>query len=185
MQWAQGGVALACLCLGMSALTLGPSNWPAVYLPAVDAAIAEQKLDLSDPEFARLLQAATAGSSWERAGGVLRRVGAELTVLQPDTLARVRSLFASPAAAAAAGGGSSGWEVGPTTISAAGECGACGGRLQALDLTGEELAQFAEGIAAIAERQERRPNDFQQASPVLACTHACSQNGCPGGMPEQ
>lgn len=139
----------------------------------MDAAIAEQQLDLSEPEFARLLQAATAGGSWERAAGVLRRIGSELTVLQPDTLARVRGLFASPAAAAAAGGGSSGWQVGPTTIGAAGECGACGGRLQALDLTGQELAQFAEGIAAIAERQERRPNDFQQASPQRALMPAC------------
>lgn len=125
---------------------------------AVDAAIAEQQLDLTEAEFARLLQAAAAGGSWERAASVLRRVGSELTALQPGTLARVRALFASPAA----GAERSGWQVGPTTVGPTGECSSCGGQLKALDLSAEEMRTFAEGIAAIAERQEKRPNDFQQ-----------------------
>ncbi|KAL4448170.1 hypothetical protein ABPG75_005389 [Micractinium tetrahymenae] len=147
----------------------------------VDAAIAAQQLDLTEAEFARLLQAAAAGASWERAASVLRRIGSELTVLQPETLARVRTLFASPAAATAgagggavegaggaAAGGGGGWEVGPTTISPSGQCSACGGQLKALDLSAEEMRTFAEGIAAIAERQEKRPNDFQQFKEWLA-----------------
>lgn len=72
----------------------------------VDAAIAEQQLDLTESEFARLVQAAAAGdaspASWHRAASVLRRIGSELTVLQPDTLSRIHALFASPPAAAAA-----------------------------------------------------------------------------------
>lgn len=128
----------------------------------MDAAIAEQQLDLTEAEFARLLQAATAGHSWERAASVLRRIGSELTVLQPETLARVRALFASPAAAPATGAAGDAWEVGPTTVSPTGQCSSCGGQLKALDLSAEEMRTFAEGIAAIAERQEKRPNDFQQ-----------------------
>lgn len=136
----------------------------------MDAAIAAQQLDLTEAEFARLLQAAAAGASWERAAGVLRRIGSELTVLAPATLRRVRALFASPAAAAAfadgagsaAGGSGGSWEVGPTTISPTGQCDMCGGQLAASDLSDEEFATFAQGVAAIAEKQERRPNDFQQ-----------------------
>lgn len=139
-------------------------------LCAVDEAITAQQLDLTEAEFARLLQAAAAGSSWERAQGVLRRIGSELTVMSPTTLRRVRELFASPAAAAAfaaapgAAGSASGgsWEVGPTTVSPTGQCASCGGQLAASDLSDEEFAMFAQGVAAIAEKQERRPNDFQQ-----------------------
>ncbi|PSC70853.1 pentatricopeptide repeat [Micractinium conductrix] len=133
----------------------------------VDAAIAAQQLDLTEAEFARLLQAAAAAPSpWGRAASVLRRIGGELTVLQPDTLARVRALFASAGAAAAgdaaSDGAGGGWDVGATTISPTGVCVSCAGQLAALDMSGDELVAFAEGIAAIAERQEKRPNDFQQ-----------------------
>ncbi|EFN56261.1 hypothetical protein CHLNCDRAFT_145111 [Chlorella variabilis] len=130
----------------------------------VDAAIAAHQLDLGEPEFGRLVQAAAAGASWAAALGVLRRIGAELTTLQPASLARVAALFASPTAARAFEGvpGGGRWEVGPAAVDGAGRCSRCGGRLAALDLSGEELRQFAQGIAAIAERQERRPNDFKQ-----------------------
>lgn len=123
---------------------------------AVDAAIAAQQLDLTESEFARLVQAAAAGSDWGAAAGVLRRMGSELTSLRPSTLRRVEALFSSPAA-----GGR--WEVAGTSVSAEGRCACCGGQLAASDLSEDELKTFAEGIAAIAERQERRPNDFQQA----------------------
>jgi proteinaceous RNase P len=126
----------------------------------VDAAIAAQGLDLGEAEYARLLQAAAAGGPWARAEGVLRRLGAELTVLQPATLDRLRALFASPAAAAPLAGGER-WEVGPTCVGPSGVCSSSGGQLRALDLSPQELAQFGEGIAAIAERQEKRPRDFQ------------------------
>ena len=140
----------------------------------MDEAIAAQQLDLTEAEFARLLQAAAADASWERAVGVLRRMGSELTVLTPTTLRRVKELFASPAAAVAfaqgeggaggdtGSGGSGSWEVGPTTISPTGQCASCGGQLAASDLSDEEFATFAQGVATIAEKQERRPNDFQQ-----------------------
>ncbi|KAL4853023.1 Proteinaceous RNase P 2 [Chlorella vulgaris] len=135
----------------------------------VDAAITAQHLDLGEPEFCRLLQAAAAGTSWQRAQGVLQRIGSELTVLQPATLDLVRALFASPAAAAAdadstspASAAGSRWEVAPTTLSAEGVCATCGGKLAALDLSAEELVAFSQGIASIAERMEKRPNDFQQ-----------------------
>ena len=125
---------------------------------AVDAAIAAQQIDLTEAEFARLLQAAAAGASWERAAGVLRRIGSELTVLCPATLRRVRALFASPAAAAAfASSGPAGtpaagaWEVAETTISPTGRCACCGGQLAASDLSDDEFATFAQGIAASAE----------------------------------
>lgn len=123
--------------------------------PAVDAAIAAQQLDLTEAEFARLLQAAAAAADWGAAAGVLRRMGSELTVLRPSTLRRVEALFGAPAAAGR-------WAVAPTSVSAEGRCACCGGQLAASDLSEEELRAFADGIAAIAERQERRPNDFQQ-----------------------
>lgn len=135
----------------------------------MDAAIAAQHLDLGEPEFCRLLQAAAAGTSWQLAQGVLQRIGSELTVLQPATLDLVRALFASPAAATAtadstspASAAGSRWEVAPTTLSAEGVCATCGGKLAALDLSAEELVAFSQGIASIAERMEKRPNDFQQ-----------------------
>eukprot|EP00887_Chlorella_sp_A99_P004138 scaffold23.g4138.t1 len=134
----------------------------------VDAAIQEQGLDLTEAEYGRLLQAAAApGGTWEQASSVLERMGHDLTVLQDATLARVRALFASPAAAAAlappAGGGALArrWEVEPTTVDAGGVCASCGGKLEAKDLSADEFATFAEGIAQLAAKQERKPGAFQ------------------------
>ena len=157
----------------------------------VDAAIQAQGLELCESEYGRLLQAATApGGSWEQAAGVLRRLGRELTVLQEPTLRRIRALFASPTAAAALaddsrGGGGDGegseagepgagpptqqqpqqdprrWLVEPSTVDAQGVCSSCGGQLRPEELSQEEFGAFTAGIAALATKQERRPNEFE------------------------
>ena len=123
----------------------------------------------------------------------------ELTVLQPLTLRRVRRLFESPAAAGAfaaeeqqqqqQGEQQQGqqqqqeqrWEVAAASVDAAsGACSACGGRLAAVDLDPGEFRAFGRGIADLAAKQEKHPNDFAQAR---ACVRAC-EGGVGGSQGE-
>lgn len=67
------------------------------------------------------------------------------------------------------------WLVEPCTVSGSGQTSNCGGQLQALDLEEHEWEQFAEGIAQLATKQERKPKDFQAFKvrimlPNLCCT---------------
>lgn len=56
--------------------------------------LAEHKLDLTESEFALLLQAcARGGASWQAIQGLLGRMTKELTGLQPGTLAAAEQLF--------------------------------------------------------------------------------------------
>ena len=60
--------------------------------------IAEQKLDLTEVEFALLLQACARGSaSWHCVQELLSRMTKELTGLQPETLAAAEQYFRSDA----------------------------------------------------------------------------------------
>lgn len=197
-------------------------------------------IDLTEPEYARLLQAAAAGAPWPAVRAVLLRMGRELTELQRPTLARAAALFASHTAAAAfdeqqqgqQGDGAPRWvledcRVGPegevtpcgtcsvapaaaagmappaaaaggeaaTAAAAGGEAAAAAaeppaapaaaadgaanaeagaaaangpsaaplpGRMGPVDLDAQEWVAFREGIAALAEKQERRPNEFKK-----------------------
>ena len=58
--------------------------------------VRQQKLDLTETEFARLLQACARGSaSWQTVQGLLLRMTKELTRLQPETLAAAEHYFRS------------------------------------------------------------------------------------------
>lgn len=58
------------------------------------ARIEEQKLDLTEPEFALLLQAcARGGAPWDRVQALLKKMTRELTRLQPETLAAAEQYF--------------------------------------------------------------------------------------------
>ena len=53
-------------------------------------------------------------------------------------------------------------------MSASGEVSpACGGRMRAVDLDREDWAAFQQGIAALAEKQEKRANEFQKVGVEL------------------
>ena len=56
--------------------------------------IQEQKLDLTESEFALLLHACAIGNaSWQSVQGLLSRMTKELTRLQPETLAAAEQYF--------------------------------------------------------------------------------------------
>lgn len=56
--------------------------------------IQEQKLDLTESEFALLLHACAVGNaSWQSVQGLLSRMTKELTRLQPETLAAAEQYF--------------------------------------------------------------------------------------------
>lgn len=58
------------------------------------ASIEQQKLDLTEAEFALLLQACARGNaSWDRVQALLKRMSRELTRLQPETLAAAEQYF--------------------------------------------------------------------------------------------
>ncbi|KAL0051819.1 hypothetical protein WJX82_002667 [Trebouxia sp. C0006] len=128
--------------------------------------IQEQKLDLTESEFALLLQACARGAaSWQSVKALLSRMTKELTRLQPETLAAAEQYFRSDAALAAVEGskgkGRGCWVLEPCTVSETGQTSNCGGQLQALDLEDEEWEQFASGIAQLAAQRERKPKDFK------------------------
>lgn len=130
--------------------------------------IQEQKLDLTESEFALLLQACARGAaSWQAVKALLSRMTKELTRLQPETLAAAEQYFRSDAALAAVEGnegkgrGRGCWVLEPCTVSDTGQTSNCGGQLQALDLEEEEWDQFASGVAQLAAQRERKPKDFK------------------------
>ena len=134
----------------------------------VDAAITEAGLEAGESEFGRLLQAAAGGGvEYSMAESVLVRMSRELTTLQPTTIQHASEFFKSPPSKqATTGDGSSSkiWKVEPCNVS---EDGACpqlgeGARLAAIDLTDAEYEEFKSGIAVLAERQERQPNEFKK-----------------------
>lgn len=58
--------------------------------------VQQQKLDLTETEFALLLQAcARGGASWQRVQSLLVKMTKELTRLQPHTLAAAEQYFRS------------------------------------------------------------------------------------------
>jgi len=120
----------------------------------VDAAIAACGLELCEPEYLRLIQAITLGKgSYDQASSVFMRMQSDLTVLQPSTIAMVRHYFESALP---------GWEVVSSTVSDEGICSGCGSKLEAVDLNEEEYQAFKEGVAALAEKQEKQSNLFKK-----------------------
>lgn len=69
------------------------------HLFQVARVVEEQKLDLTETEFALLLQACARGkASWQTVQGLLSKMTKELTRLQPETLAAAEQYFRSVAA---------------------------------------------------------------------------------------
>lgn len=131
----------------------------------VDVAITEAGLEAGEAEFGRRLQAASGGGvDYAAAEDVLRRISHDLTTLQPSTIDRARMYFESPAAKQDSDGSPKIWKVEPCTVAEDGACPALGegARLAALDLTDEEYEEFKRGIAVLAERQERQPQEFKK-----------------------
>lgn len=124
----------------------------------VDEEIEKAGLEPGETEFGLLLHAA-AGSSgseevpWSRVEGVLRRMGRELTVLDNDTLAKAERCFTSRHDLS--------WEVSTCQVDPDGACALAGGTVKAIDLSTAEYNEFLNGIADLAKKHERHPNDFQ------------------------
>lgn len=120
----------------------------------VDAAIAACGLELCEPEYLRLIQAITLGKgSYDQASSVFMRMQSDLTMLQPSTIATIRNYFESDLP---------GWEFISSTVSDEGICSGCGSKLEAVDLNEEEYQAFKEGVAALAEKQEKQSNLFKK-----------------------
>ena len=130
-------------------------------------------LQLGELEYSRLLQAAAGrGATWNQVEGILLSMRNELTALQTVTVERVHDVFRSPVSneaferesmpARKASGMTRKWEIKACTVDAHGYCEAIGGGLEALDLSKEEYGDFKEGVARLAERQERNCNDFKR-----------------------
>jgi hypothetical protein len=56
------------------------------------------------------------------------------------------------------------WSVRATEVDSGGTCAACGGQLKAVDLDPPEYQSFLEGIALLAAKQEKHPDDFAKVS---------------------
>jgi len=133
-----------------------------------------ENLDLTEYEYARGVEALAAdpAARWADMRDVLGRMAKELNELSAPTLDLVRAFFAtSPGGARAlaedgeadpAGSGitRSRWHVEAVQVGASGECEAAGGKLARVELEEEEWESFAEGVASLAQRDERGKTDF-------------------------
>ncbi|KAL4527101.1 hypothetical protein Ndes2526A_g01506 [Nannochloris sp. 'desiccata'] len=131
----------------------------------VDTAIAAVGLESGENEFGRLLQAAAGGGvEISAVEAVLYRMSRELQCLQPITIERARAFFTSDAAKqGSASPSSSSWILEECSVAEDGACPAAGEgiKLAAVDLTPSEYEEFKIGVAELAAKQERQPNDFK------------------------
>ena len=135
----------------------------------VDAAIAAVGLESGENEFARLIQAAAGGGvEYSAVETVLYRMSRELQALQPSTIQKAKAFFESDVAKQALENkdmpsAPSTWLVEECIVAEDGACAAAGEgiRLAAIDLTAKEYEEFKNGVAALAAKQERQPNDFK------------------------
>jgi proteinaceous RNase P len=128
----------------------------------VDAAITAVGLESQENEFGRLLQAAAGGGvEYSAVEAVLYRMSRELQALQPVTIERARAFFSSDAAKHP--NSVSSWLLEVCSVSEDGTCPAVGEgtKLAAIDLTSTEYEEFKTGVADLAAKQERQPNDFK------------------------
>lgn len=131
----------------------------------VDTAIAAAGLESGENEFGRMLQAAAGGGvEYSAVEGVLYRMSRELQGLQPITIERARAFFKSDAAKHGdASLSSSSWKLEECSVAEDGACPAAGEgiKLAAIDLSLSEYEEFKTGVAELAAKQERQPNDFK------------------------
>ncbi|MEW5317852.1 MAG: hypothetical protein WDW38_009116 [Sanguina aurantia] len=134
----------------------------------IEALVTSHKLDLSEYEFARELEAIAVGGSYAQWKGVLSCMRLELNHLSPPTLAIIEGYYRSERALSAFLPGSeeaafgSRWEVvnNCAVNRDSGFCETAGGTLQLVDLEEHEWTSFAAGVAALAMRNEGTPDDF-------------------------
>jgi len=133
----------------------------------VDNAVAAVGLEFGENEFGRLLQAAAGGGGeYSAVEGVLYRMSRELQALQPITIERARAFFTSNAVNrgdASPSSSSSSWILEECSVAEDGTCPAAGEgvKLSAIDLSTLEYEEFKTGVAELAAKQERQPNDFK------------------------
>jgi len=130
---------------------------------AVVEACQSAQLELSESEYALLLEGSIVAGCFASAHKVMTMMKTEVVMLQRKTLELLHTLFSSPIGGAAfqeggvlAGKGFDSWQVTPDVeVNKEGECEAAGSALQIIDLTPAEMEQFAEGIRKIAREKGR------------------------------
>lgn len=120
-------------------------------------AVEMASLDLTDYEYHLLLEAVVKGGTHQQLIALLHRMSEDVAALPPRTVELLVSYFKSPAAAAAAG---CEWSVAEVAVDAAGRCAAAGGQLQVVELKPDEWAAFADQIASLASKNQKRAGDF-------------------------
>jgi len=127
-------------------------------------------LEPTEVEFSKVIQALGKADiddeiSWGQVTALLAHLSRETTELKCDTIDNIRLLFTSRRAMKGLNmlnnEGVGSWQVGNCTVSENGFCDYCKDFLQAIDLSADEYAQFGTGIASLASKQERHPNDFK------------------------
>lgn len=124
-------------------------------------------LEPTETEFEKLVDALGRDNgeedtvSWSVVTAVLNHMASETTVLQNSTITSLEQLFKSRRAKRALKKGTE-WKVEMAQVTDEGYCASCDDHLEAIDLTKEEYAEFANGIAALAAKQEKHPNDFKK-----------------------
>ncbi|KAG1673177.1 hypothetical protein FOA52_015288 [Chlamydomonas sp. UWO 241] len=117
---------------------------------ATDAEITaygRDSLDLTEQEYALLLEAVTLHGDWAQVTGVLRRIGAELNQLAPPTVALISAYFESPRAACAFAAGAA----------ATREEGVKAAEARLRDFRAKEAAEAAENVIAAVQRAANVP----------------------------
>ena len=127
-------------------------------------------LEPTEAEFSKVIQALGKGDidddiSWGQVTALLRHMSKETTELKCNTIENIRNLFTSRRATKGLpvpnNEGVVSWQVGDCSVSENGFCDFCEDHLQAIDLSADEYIQFGSGIARLASKQERHPNDFK------------------------
>jgi hypothetical protein len=127
-------------------------------------------LEPTEVEFSKVIQALGKGDtdddiSWGQVTALLRHMSKETTELKCDTIENIRNLFTSRRATKGLpmpnNEGVISWQVADCSVSESGFCDFCEDHLQAIDLSADEYIQFGSGIARLASKQERHPNDFK------------------------
>ena len=127
-------------------------------------------LEPTEVEFSKVIQALGKGDieddiSWDQVTALLEHLSKETTELKCDTIDNIRNLFTSRRATKGLPTPNNengiSWQVGDCSVSENGFCDYCKDHLQAIDLSADEYSQFGSGIARLASKQERHPNDFK------------------------
>lgn len=115
-------------------------------------------LEPGEIEFQKIIQALSNSDStdditWETVESLLLHMSRETTQLTKETISELSRLFTSQRPPQP-------WTVETCSVHDDGFCEFCNDKLQAIDLTEEEYEQFSSGIASLAGKQAKQPEDF-------------------------